>query len=341
MSTSAVSYTTRFLSAFRGPVALTTAVASDVRAGVADLAGSVMWLKTTLFDTFAGAEQRIIGRSGDQLELTGHGLPSNTSVRIFATSGGSIPGGLAANTVYYVRVIDADHIELSASSGPGAAVTITADGSGDQWIQTIPDWISTTLVSNATYGAGLFKNLVMWLAGPQTVTGAKTFADITVSGTNKYKTAARSVARALPGMWMRTSNNTVWRLPISAAVGTIYEATIELPHSQVLSALHVRAARTGLSGVFPAQKMRVSVIKTAILTGTETAVLAATEDPESDVGVYETTHTLDFTGIAHTIDAVNYTYTIRLEGELSPDGQACSFKSVWADVTATSVGHWS
>jgi hypothetical protein len=332
---------TRFLSVFRGPNALTPANASDVREGVADLAGSIMWLKTTLFDTFAGAEQIIVGRSGNQLEVTGHGLPSNTAVRIFATSGGSIPGGLSANTVYYVRVIDADHIELSASSGPGAAVTITADGSGDQWIQTVPDWISTTLVSNATYGSGLFKNLVMWLAGPQTVGGAKTFDDITVSGTNKYKTASRSVARALPGMWMRTSNNTVWRLPLSAAVGTIFEATVEFPHGQILSALHVRAARTGLSGVFPTQKMRVSVIKTAILTGTETNVLAPTEDPESDIGVYETTHTIDFSGIAHTIDAANYTYTIRFEGELSPDGQSCSFKSVWADVTSASVGHWS
>src|SRR5688572_21666330 len=108
MTLSAVSYTTRFASAFRGPIAGTLGVASDVRTAVADLAGSIVWLKNQLFDALVGIEQRIIGRSGNQLEITGHGLASNAAVQVYATSGGSLPAPLAASTVYYVRSIDAD-----------------------------------------------------------------------------------------------------------------------------------------------------------------------------------------------------------------------------------------
>jgi hypothetical protein len=317
---------TRFLSVFRGPTALTPANASDVREGVADLAGSIMWLKTTLFDTFAGAEQIILGRSGNQLEVTGHSLPSNTAVRIFATSGGSIPGGLSANTVYYVRVIDADHIELSASSGPGAAVTITADGSGDQWIQTVPDWISTTLVSNATYGAGLFKNLVMWLAGTQTVTGAKTFSgQPTLAGVLKLNLAARSLTRLAGQNVINGVLGTT--LPTTIDVTDTAVIPIEPPHGALITEVAVRidpAVHASLPGVLP----KIGLYRKTI---TEIdAVIEEETDAPVDAAAYGAVHNITLTlASPHAVDRSTYNYFIYFTPESGADSVAIPLRGAW------------
>lgn len=321
-----------------GPAAGDPRTAASVRTPLGQLADRSKWLKM-LSDRIWGAELQIIGRSGNVLEITAHGLPSNTPVRVFATSGGTIPAPLVADTVYYVRVVDANHIELSATSGPGAAITLTADGSGDQWASSVPSWITSMLVNDTTYGTGTLKDLVVWKAGPQTLSGAKTFADITANGI--YKLAARGVSRVVTTIWVRTSDFTARRLPISAAKGTIFEAPIDLPHAQTLSAVHVRLQRTGLSGVFPAQKARFSLVRVNKLTGSESDVLAATEDPTGDIGDYEAIHTVDFSGLAHPIDTESYEYLARLEGELDPDGQTISVKSFWFDVQASTMAHWA
>jgi hypothetical protein len=49
---------------------------------------------------------------------------------LFITSpNGVTPGGVATNTVYYVKTVSGDQLTISASSG-GATLTITSDGSG-------------------------------------------------------------------------------------------------------------------------------------------------------------------------------------------------------------------
>lgn len=318
MSTSAVSYVTRFLTAFRGPVALTTAVATDVRAGVTDLAGSLMWLKTRMYDLIFGAEQRIIGRSGNQLEITGHGLVSNTPVQVFATSGGTLPPPLSATIVYYVRDVDADHIELSATSGPGAAIALIADGSADQWAQTVPAWISSVLVSDATYGTGKLRDLVMWLAGAQTVSGAKTFAgQVTIGGTNRLGYASRGRTRRAKFI-TNGSDSGAELMGIDMAVDSTRDVIIELPNGSTVTSLTIYIdpeTHASLPGTMPTARL-----KRLDTAGSETNVSDLATDSSANAGAYSAAHTIvvnqqSGAPLSLVIDNSLYTYRLTITGE--------------------------
>lgn len=63
----------------------------------------------------------------DKFTITSHGLANNQAITF---SGGSLPSGITAGTTYYVKYIDADNFNLSATSGPGATLDITSAGSG-------------------------------------------------------------------------------------------------------------------------------------------------------------------------------------------------------------------
>lgn len=59
----------------------------------------------------------------------GTAYTADEQVTVFATGGSSLPSGLVAGTVYYVKSPSGDSFSLSATSG-GAAITLTSDGSG-------------------------------------------------------------------------------------------------------------------------------------------------------------------------------------------------------------------
>jgi hypothetical protein len=60
----------------------------------------------------------------------GSAYSSNQQVVIVPTGGSTTPGGITVGTVYYVKSPSGDTFQLSASAGPGSAVSISADGSG-------------------------------------------------------------------------------------------------------------------------------------------------------------------------------------------------------------------
>ena len=64
----------------------------------------------------------------------GSGYSSAQTVVLFNTGGSTLPSGLTAGTIYYVKSPSSDSFQLSASSG-GTAITISADGSG--YVQAI------------------------------------------------------------------------------------------------------------------------------------------------------------------------------------------------------------
>lgn len=71
----------------------------------------------------------VVGEADDDtLTLNAHGLTAGSRVR-FANSGGALPTGLAAATDYYVRDVTANTFKVASAPG-GAAVNLTADGSG-------------------------------------------------------------------------------------------------------------------------------------------------------------------------------------------------------------------
>lgn len=66
--------------------------------------------------------------STDKLSLNAHGMVNGTRVRFTTT--GSLPGGISADTDYYVRDVETNAFKVSTSSG-GSAINITSAGSGN------------------------------------------------------------------------------------------------------------------------------------------------------------------------------------------------------------------
>ena len=72
-----------------------------------------------------------VNTTANTITVPNHGFPSNYRVMLFAYSGSTVPSPFTRMTTpYFVDVVDANTIKLSASSGPGAAVDITNTGSG-------------------------------------------------------------------------------------------------------------------------------------------------------------------------------------------------------------------
>lgn len=59
----------------------------------------------------------------------GSGYSAGQTVVVFASPGSTLPSGLTAGTVYFVKSPSSDSFSLSATNG-GAAITLTTDGSG-------------------------------------------------------------------------------------------------------------------------------------------------------------------------------------------------------------------
>lgn len=80
-----------------------------------------IWGRGTAVGTFT------VDASTDLITLAAHGLADGNLVHVASTT--TLPSGLSANTVYYVRDVSASTFRLSATSG-GAAIDLTSTGSG-------------------------------------------------------------------------------------------------------------------------------------------------------------------------------------------------------------------
>jgi hypothetical protein len=67
--------------------------------------------------------------SDDTFTSAGHGYSDGMSVALLAPSVGSLPSGVSADTIYYVRDSASNTFKLTTSPG-GTAINLTADGSG-------------------------------------------------------------------------------------------------------------------------------------------------------------------------------------------------------------------
>lgn len=94
-----------------------------------DSSGLNVWnaVKSVTLSPSTNKTVSAVSTSADTLTCTGHAYPEDTVVVINSTS--TTPGGVAAGTPYYVKVIDANTFQLkqSPSSNP---VDITASGAG-------------------------------------------------------------------------------------------------------------------------------------------------------------------------------------------------------------------
>lgn len=67
------------------------------------------------------------GLNGNNITIPGSTLSVNDRIVFFVPTGGTIPTGLTAGTVYYVKTVSSDVITVSTTAG-GSVVAITADG---------------------------------------------------------------------------------------------------------------------------------------------------------------------------------------------------------------------
>lgn len=77
----------------------------------------------------------------DVITAVAHGLINGSRV-VFVNSGGGLPGGISASTIYFIITATADTFQISATSG-GAAVNITTAGTGTNTVHNqvkVPDF---------------------------------------------------------------------------------------------------------------------------------------------------------------------------------------------------------
>lgn len=89
----------------------------------------------------------LTGATNDTLTAPGHGLAVNDRVAFFAVPGGSLPTGITAGTVYFVKTApDADTFTISTTQG-GATLDVTASGVGSV-AKVVPMTISANVTPN-------------------------------------------------------------------------------------------------------------------------------------------------------------------------------------------------
>lgn len=87
-----------------------------------------------------------VDTTNDKITTTAHGLVDGQRV-VYNAGGGTVLGGLADGTAYYVKRTDADNYQLAATSG-GTAITLTGTGNADQYFET--DVVSFQVGANAS-----------------------------------------------------------------------------------------------------------------------------------------------------------------------------------------------
>ncbi len=98
----------------------------------AQVISGLLHVTASVAQTFAPADVDI---SAETITINAHGIAETQSVA-FSNSGGTLPTGLAVNTVYYAKDVTANTFKVSATAG-GAAVNISAIGSGTHTVTTV------------------------------------------------------------------------------------------------------------------------------------------------------------------------------------------------------------
>lgn len=117
----------------------------------------------------------------DQLTSTGHGFTTGQYTEVWSTPGVALPGGLAAETVYYVRAVDANTLTLHPTYADAIAgtnvVDITSAGSGGSFGASSADTaLATELDRNTLTSTTVTGNQIVYEAtwNPGDATGVLT-----------------------------------------------------------------------------------------------------------------------------------------------------------------------
>jgi hypothetical protein len=212
-----------------GPDGATPRTSAGVRRVSADAAQWAQWLTDRLYE-LTGLYKVITGvdTGSDVITIEAHGYSANDPVRLAAGVNGTMPAGLTAETVYYVKSPAADDFKLSATPG-GAALDITTAGAGEVYVIKVLS-PSLYLPFNGDIPAGKLSAVLAailakcgqvvtgatntWLsnnifAGSTLITGPMGISGDTIQGgkVTRSGVAARTVNR--PAVILTDSNHTI------------------------------------------------------------------------------------------------------------------------------------
>lgn len=251
--------------------------------------------------------------------------------------------GPAAGTVE--AAIDSIVSTIAASTGAAKMGMAAVGNFGAGTVQAMIAQLAATTTSNdgalrigaqavaGSYSSGTVRSqLDEVISGTQTITGAKTFDNITVSGTNKYKVASRSVTRTQTALLHNVTAN-VWdagNINVNATASAVQDLN-RIPHGATLTAVTTYHDRDNTGNLPGTLRVTLGLWKRNIVTGAITAIGITTEDPTSDVGDYEAHHGFSISGLSEVIDRTAYVYYAIFSGEM---GTNSTFTS-WFGCTAT------
>jgi hypothetical protein len=167
---------------------------------------------------------------------------------------------------------------------------------------------------------------VVKIAGAQTVTGAKTFNDITVQ--NRVKLASRSVTRFVDGAaiakitggtpdWDAISNGT-WTAQSVTAPAPRLMIPIRVPDGATVTAVRVYIDPPAHGGSWPPQNAPTLELRRIALPGTVASEGTAT-DSLAVQGTYEAVHEIALTGLSVVMDRSTMSLLLLLTGENGTD----------------------
>ena len=313
--TDVVKYATNILAVVAG----TPRTAESVNGPLQGLTNRTAWLR--LFTEYLfGPWVEVTGADlgADTLYSPGHGLTANQAIQ-FRVVGGSLPAPLVGGTVYRVIVVDSDNFKVSLTSGPGPAVNLTGPMASDVYAFTIPDWIYDLLVVDAQWGTGAFADLVAWLAGAQTFTGAKTFDDITATADYKYlgygqfEGYSAEHALAPSGGWNLNSPGIF--TDTAASAGTPVYIRAKLPHGSLLKSFRVNYEASPGHVNLPQFMPKVQLV-TKSTTGLLENIVATATDASPSVAAFEANHTIQSATFSLQIyNRLGFTHWWKITGE--------------------------
>lgn len=154
-------------------------------------------------------------------------------------------------------------------------------------------------------------------SSPNTWTAAQTFDDVTISGTNKVKLAARSITRV---QQLIVSANEVSFLADTegsylqqGAFGYL-AAPVRIPHGATLTAVALIVQGASGHAALPTAKPSMAM-KSMSTAGAVVTIGSTPTDPSGTVAAYEAVHQITLSGLNEVIDRVTKRYFVYLTGE--------------------------
>lgn len=87
-----------------------------------------------------------VNTTSNVLELAGHGFKSDATVEFRAFNGGELPGGLAAQTVYYAQPVSgSDSLFKISATASGSAIDLTSEGDNFGCVSNIRSTITENI----------------------------------------------------------------------------------------------------------------------------------------------------------------------------------------------------